>query len=440
MARELTDAVAEDLAGDSQQLVLFYEGEFASGTLRLCSLPYNVTWDGQTWLGAGELLSWSGVEETTELKAAGSSISLACTDAIVQLALAQSRTGQSGKVWLGTRGEEVIESGTAQAGASLTLTLASDASATDGAYDWMTLAATWAGQTQERTIKGAGYVGATRVATVTQRWATNLLLQSENLGTTWTNTRSSESLNATTAPNGTATADKLVEDGTADNTHLMQQNKTFTNAVHVFSAYVKAAERKWVRLRLNDGTNSYGRYFDIENGAVGTQDITGNGAISSVGDGWYRCVLTSPVAMLAAAGFVQIVLSGPDGDGDQVYSGDGSSGLYVWGMQLEAAATVGDYVSTATTAVDVPDSAATYTVTRANGIVADPYLAHEGRLDVPTVKKGERPVVTIAYESWLRDLERANEMRMTDQDQQRIFPGDRFFARVPGLQEKVVNW
>src|SRR3990167_8421863 len=44
---------------------------------------------------------------------------------------------------------------------------------------------------------------------------TNLCLQSEDLATTWTNTRSTESTNAAVAPDGATTADKIVSDATA---------------------------------------------------------------------------------------------------------------------------------------------------------------------------------------------------------------------------------
>lgn len=63
-------------------------------------------------------------------------------------------------------------SGTAQAGSASTITLATGASAVDNAYTNMVVRITGgAGSGQERTI--SGYVGATKVATVSQNWTTN---------------------------------------------------------------------------------------------------------------------------------------------------------------------------------------------------------------------------------------------------------------------------
>ncbi len=67
----------------------------------------------------------------------------------------------------------VARTGTAQAGAATTITLDAGASAVDGAYNNMHVnitAGTGAGQAQ-RTI--SGYVGSTKVATVSSAWATN---------------------------------------------------------------------------------------------------------------------------------------------------------------------------------------------------------------------------------------------------------------------------
>lgn len=62
--------------------------------------------------------------------------------------------------------------GTAQAGASSTITLGSAFSATDGAYNGLTITITsGTGAGQVRTI--SGYIGSTKVATVNSTWATN---------------------------------------------------------------------------------------------------------------------------------------------------------------------------------------------------------------------------------------------------------------------------
>ena len=77
----------------------------------------------------------------------------------------------------------------------------------------------------------------------------------------------------------------------------------------------------------------------------------------------------------------------------------------------------------------------------AGAVIADPFLAFEGRLDVPDIiDDGETCTVTVSYESRLIDLERPRERRITHEDQQIDYPGDRFREYVAGLQDQVIVW
>lgn len=71
-----------------------------------------------------------------------------------------------------------------------------------------------------------------------------------------------------------------------------------------------------------------------------------------------------------------------------------------------------------------------------SGVVADPILLFEGKLDIPAIEEGgDTSTVSISYESRLIDLERSRESRYTNEDQQRAFPGDKGFEFVPSLQD-----
>jgi hypothetical protein len=74
-------------------------------------------------------------------------------------------------------------------------------------------------------------------------------------------------------------------------------------------------------------------------------------------------------------------------------------------------------------------------------IVTDPVLVFEGKLDVPVIEEdGDTATIAIAYESRLIDLQKPRESRYTNEDQQRVYPGDLGFEFVPSLQEKTLNW
>jgi hypothetical protein len=71
--------------------------------------------------------------------------------------------------------------------------------------------------------------------------------------------------------------------------------------------------------------------------------------------------------------------------------------------------------------------------------VADPFPLWAGLMDTMEVVDGAEPRVSLTCESRLVDLERAEVRRYTDADQQAEYPGDRFFAFVPALQEAEIK-
>ncbi len=175
---------------------------------------------------------------------------------------------------------------------------------------------------------------------------TNLLVRSEEFdNASWVKARASVAANAAAAPNGTTTADRLVEDGTASNTHVAVQVYTFAAGSHTLSAFAKAAERSWIRLFAFDATTNFGCYFNLSAGTVGTA-ASSTGSIQALGNGWYRCQMT----FTAAAGTGTVAVRLATSDGGDVYSGDNASGVLFWGAQLEAGAFPTSYIPTTGTA------------------------------------------------------------------------------------------
>jgi hypothetical protein len=92
-----------EVQAPSLRPVLFYEGEFANGTLRLWSGIGTKSWNGQSWIGAGNLLGISEISETAEVRAVAFTCSLSGNvGPLIAIALAEARVGKPGKVWLGT--------------------------------------------------------------------------------------------------------------------------------------------------------------------------------------------------------------------------------------------------------------------------------------------------------------------------------------------------
>ncbi|MEC9346051.1 MAG: hypothetical protein VYB54_07475 [Pseudomonadota bacterium] len=102
MSRGLSSAMVDAVTGRVLRPVIFFEGEFASGTVRLFSGIGSLTWDSKTWTGAGKLAGLEAIEETDSVEARGMAVSLNGFDsALVSIALAEVRQGKAGKVWIG---------------------------------------------------------------------------------------------------------------------------------------------------------------------------------------------------------------------------------------------------------------------------------------------------------------------------------------------------
>lgn len=183
----------------------------------------------------------------------------------------------------------------------------------------------------------------------------NALLFSEQFdNAAWTKGGASISANATTAPDGATTADKLVEDtSTGSHTVLVNNFPVIANTTHTFSAYVKAAERVSGRIDVSNGGNTSGfrAYFNLTDGTVSLGTAYGTGtysgaSIQDVGDGWYRVSVTGVVDSSSTTTDLFLLLDN-NTDGSSVsYTGDGASGFYVWGAQFEESSSASTYFAT----------------------------------------------------------------------------------------------
>ena len=73
--------------------------------------------------------------------------------------------------------------------------------------------------------------------------------------------------------------------------------------------------------------------FNLATGVVLSVTSGATAGIQDVGDGWYRCWITSTTV---GAGTSTAPLGMEDAPNQATYTGDGTSGLYVWGSQFEA--------------------------------------------------------------------------------------------------------
>jgi hypothetical protein len=184
------------------------------------------------------------------------------------------------------------------------------------------------------------YLNSTCPRLLLEPQRTNVALQSQDFTTTWTTYTSSVSSNTAVAPDGTTTADSLI-DNTSDDQHLVQQLVTTSAGTYTISVFAKANTLSHAWIKYFNGTSA--QESGIYNLANGT--VSGAGLITSYGNGWYR--LTLQVTAITGNGYVYLITSNGT---SKFYAGTGKS-IFVWGYQLEAGAYATSYIPTLGTSV-----------------------------------------------------------------------------------------
>jgi len=155
--------------------------------------------------------------------------------------------------------------------------------------------------------------------------------------TAWIKTDTTVVANATTAPDGTTAADKMVE-GVANGAHTIQQNVTGNSGEtdYTFSVFVKAAERTSVQVSLGFLANQEVQnsiILNLQSGSILAATVPSRVGAIQYPNGWWRIHLS--VRTIAGSGLSLAPLVRTAIGTSVTYQGDGTSGLYIWGAQME---------------------------------------------------------------------------------------------------------
>lgn len=102
MARSLTTAFKNHIAGASVTPILLFYADFPSGAVRAWTGYGNLVWGGDTYTGVGDLGGVDRVEESTDQSAKGIVFTLAgIPSALITIALADAYQGRTCSLWLG---------------------------------------------------------------------------------------------------------------------------------------------------------------------------------------------------------------------------------------------------------------------------------------------------------------------------------------------------
>ena len=174
--------------------------------------------------------------------------------------------------------------------------------------------------------------------------STNLITYSEDFSNAaWTKEGTSIVSNTIISPNGTLNADKLVED-TSTGLHRTYSTliTTAQNNDYTSSVFAKKGGRNIFGIQKSSGAQTF-VWFNLDTGTIELQEADIVGKIESLPNGWYKCSATwDSSSSTSDRVFIQLAKS----TSNTSYTGDGTSGIYIWGAQFEQQSYATSYIPT----------------------------------------------------------------------------------------------
>ena len=167
----------------------------------------------------------------------------------------------------------------------------------------------------------------------------------------WTKARLTIAADDTTAPDGTSTADKMTPTAASGTHYILKGTQARTSGITYRCSLWMKYNGYHAAIRFDNAAfpnNSYA-VFDLNVGTV-TDALNGvTASISDSGNGWYRCTAaaTADATTNSSAAVYPLETTTLSGGAPQtVYTGDGTSGIYGWGMLQNTSTSSAVYVKT----------------------------------------------------------------------------------------------
>lgn len=129
---------------------------------------------------------------------------------------------------------------------------------------------------------------------------TNLLLRSQEFSSaSWGKSDTTVTADQAVAPDGTTTGD-LITEGSAGTAQLNQAVTITAGTTYSVGRFFKRGNTDWVLIKVENGGNGFGKWYNLSTGALGNNYSFGTGTYSSasitaMSGGWYWCVVTGIV-------------------------------------------------------------------------------------------------------------------------------------------------
>jgi hypothetical protein len=192
-----------------------------------------------------------------------------------------------------------------------------------------------------------------------EKQSTNLFSYSEQFDNAyWSVVEVSVGANVTTSPDGTQNADSIIDNANSGRHIIYRELNGNLATTRTLSLYAKQNSLRYLFMSVTNAGDShcYSAIFDLQTGTVSATKTNGDGTLSasiqSVGNGYYRCIISGTMTSGTAnfypligtsdrAGFTGSLFS----NNAPIYAGSGQS-IYIWGAQVEESSYPTSYIPT----------------------------------------------------------------------------------------------
>ena len=194
------------------------------------------------------------------------------------------------------------------------------------------------------------YLNNTKGALKLEPTRSNLISYSEDFSQSyWNKTNVTVTSNEAISPDGSLNADLAYPNASSSTKYgvkIERATSGLSSSEYTNSVFVKSNNWQWIYLIDPSGFKAV--WFDVQKGIVGTQEPNASGSIEDYGNGWYKCTVnthSSPVAY----NYLGVYFS--DSDNSAICTNNGTSGVYIYGAQVEQGSYPTSYIPTSGSAV-----------------------------------------------------------------------------------------